>query len=671
MDMDREAFRARFKAYKEGKPVSEIYDAGLPKYWNGKLTKQQMAMLDRLYEWGNPLGYDLFSIAGMGGNGLQESGLNPNIVSKWGYSGLFQNNKSLTNAIIDMYGDNSLESQLKYADEWNNASERIRKGKHAAWTAMNAGKFKKKGYASATDAANAWMKFYERPVILDANGKLIGYQQQDKRIAYANAAYDYLFSKYGNPEVLKAASQPIVAQQDNTRVVTPTPQYIQEQTNVTTQNNIIPNRLQLQQPVRTKSKLGEELFSMIFENDEPEDGILYAKNGKLPKYKIGHNVSNAELNDDGTFTDDYTKIFDDVYVTPKKLEIRRNSHTWNNWDYYNKHRSDWTKTFMSSGTNEKGLELTYPEFDLLLGGRQIAAELLPLKRQQKSNLDKVEDIINWNNWSKGGEISKEHLKEYADIINKYQHTPQWLLMEDGSKFRGDPRSWIQLMSNSAKQAGLREGEFPSYTNIGYSGVDRTIDPSYTGIQWFSRNPLTGRSFAVNDAHTLEMAYPWPKHVSTFDAGGNYWPAIFKTDSGKLLETNHIVDFSRNAQSPLEIRNVYELGPNFVLKSKYKTPEFNYSKDFVSDDVILYDGYPRKSILYNNGDFDLGNRNMYYKNGKLPSYSNGKIYIKPANRGKLTRLKARTGKSESELYNDGNPAHKKMVVFARNARKWKH
>lgn len=50
---------------------------------------------------------------------------------------------------------------------------------------------------------------------------------------------------------------------------------------------------------------------------------------------------------------------------------------------------------------------------------------------------------------------------------------------------------------------------------------------------------------------------------------------------------------------------------------------------------------------------------------------GKIRIKPSHRGRLTRLKARTGKSESELYNDGNPAHRKMVVFARNARKWKH
>ena len=59
--------------------------------------------------------------------------------------------------------------------------------------------------------------------------------------------------------------------------------------------------------------------------------------------------------------------------------------------------------------------------------------------------------------------------------------------------------------------------------------------------------------------------------------------------------------------------------------------------------------------------------------KLPGFKNGKspIRIKPENRGKLTRLKKRTGKSESELYNDGNPAHKKMVVFARNARKWSH
>ena len=48
-----------------------------------------------------------------------------------------------------------------------------------------------------------------------------------------------------------------------------------------------------------------------------------------------------------------------------------------------------------------------------------------------------------------------------------------------------------------------------------------------------------------------------------------------------------------------------------------------------------------------------------------------IKIKKSHEGKLTDLKKRTGKTESEIYNDGNPAHKKMVTFARNARKWNH
>lgn len=48
-------------------------------------------------------------------------------------------------------------------------------------------------------------------------------------------------------------------------------------------------------------------------------------------------------------------------------------------------------------------------------------------------------------------------------------------------------------------------------------------------------------------------------------------------------------------------------------------------------------------------------------GTIPRRSlatGGSIYIKPSHRGRLTELKARTGKSEAELYNDGNPAHKK-------------
>ena len=50
---------------------------------------------------------------------------------------------------------------------------------------------------------------------------------------------------------------------------------------------------------------------------------------------------------------------------------------------------------------------------------------------------------------------------------------------------------------------------------------------------------------------------------------------------------------------------------------------------------------------------------------------GSIHIKPSHRGRLTELKKRTGKSEAELYRTGGPAVRKMITFARNARKWKH
>lgn len=562
-DMDREAFRARFKAYKEGKPVSEIYDAGLPKYWNGKLTKQQMAMLDRLYEWGNPLGYDLFSIAGMGGNGLQESGLNPNIVSKWGYSGLFQNNKSLTNAIIDMYGDNSLESQLKYADEWNNASERIRKGKHAAWTAMNAGKFKKKGYASATDAANAWMKFYERPVILDANGKLIGYQQQDKRIAYANAAYDYLFSKYGNPEVLKAASQPIVAQQDNTRVVTPTPQYTYEQTPVTTQNNVIPNRLQLQQPVRTKSKLGEELFSMIFENDEPEDGILYAKNGKLPKYGGGLIPSGGATG--------RLQFFDWL---GQKLRNRM------------------YRTVVPHGYTE----------------------------------DQIHNFISGKSRTIYGDPNVEAL------YGKYTNQDSIIADVDQWKHPNDVQ-WRPLSSN----------EYPDNNNLQRLGKFAVKDL----IREQEHNP-----------GSYELVYP-----TATDSYMNYMFRPHKIGDEDWYHNEQLGWYQAGTKEDSSgvynsVNDKWDINP-FRGSSANDGTIFKYGKYLGLDkleDIVPF-GKPYK--------IDIRQYVNKYSDGKTP------IYIKPANRGKLTRLKARTGKSESELYNDGNPAHKKMVVFARNARKWKH
>lgn len=57
--------------------------------------------------------------------------------------------------------------------------------------------------------------------------------------------------------------------------------------------------------------------------------------------------------------------------------------------------------------------------------------------------------------------------------------------------------------------------------------------------------------------------------------------------------------------------------------------------------------------------------------KLSTYKDGKIAIKPANRGKFNATKKRTGKTTEELTHSKNPITRKRAIFAQNAKKWKH
>jgi len=48
-----------------------------------------------------------------------------------------------------------------------------------------------------------------------------------------------------------------------------------------------------------------------------------------------------------------------------------------------------------------------------------------------------------------------------------------------------------------------------------------------------------------------------------------------------------------------------------------------------------------------------------------------IHINPANKGKFTALKERTGKSTETLTHSSNSLTRKRAIFAQNAKKWKH
>ena len=64
---------------------------------------------------------------------------------------------------------------MRYMLDWANNNKRIRTKDHGKHLATSAGQFKKTGYKTAEEAARAFMRLYERPVILDKKGNVIGY----------------------------------------------------------------------------------------------------------------------------------------------------------------------------------------------------------------------------------------------------------------------------------------------------------------------------------------------------------------------------------------------------------------------------------------------------------------------------------------------------------------
>ena len=167
-----------------------------------KYSDKQKKTIDYIYKSLKASGYDDVSIAGILGNALTESSLNPDsISSSKTYHGLFQNDKNIRQAVVDKYGDYSLKSQLKYAHDWATGADWVKGNKH---TLTNAGQFKRTGYKNAHEASDAWSHLYERAILKDKNGNIVGYQKDPERRANAVAMYDYINNTYnGGIKVIK------------------------------------------------------------------------------------------------------------------------------------------------------------------------------------------------------------------------------------------------------------------------------------------------------------------------------------------------------------------------------------------------------------------------------------------------------------------------------------
>lgn len=194
---------------------------------------------------------------------------------------------------------------------------------------------------------------------------------------------------------------------------------------------------------------------------------------------------------------------------------------------------------------------------------------------------------------------ESHMPEYLSIERKAKADGTWLRNADGSIWQEDPREWVMSRSKNAQWLNTKD---PFYSGI----RDITVfDPSYQGMVWGSNNYKIASTYAPKNSEVQTLYYPRNAKVGQFNANGAYWANIIDSN-GKQWSTNDIV--KKMTSEPynngvVKVLNVRDQGPDrFVW--------FNNADDALGTDYILKDKLPRKSVLGNNGNFDIKNKNMY-------------------------------------------------------------
>lgn len=182
--------------------------------------------------------------------------------------------------------------------------------------------------------------------------------------------------------------------------------------------------------------------SRFAQNQDDSNQRHYFRRGKdLPRFAdgvdLGANPTNATINSDGTFTDDYTKIFNDFIITPNGSTTPYGSYTDKNWDRYQQY-SNWLKYHnQTTGKliGEPGLELVSPEFDLLSGIRGIinVAPVKPLTYNKAKNLSDEQWDLLYNNAIKNG--NKSEIQNIRDLHFKIKSPQNTAVDADGNPIK--------------------------------------------------------------------------------------------------------------------------------------------------------------------------------------------------------------------------------------------
>ena len=221
---------------------------------------------------------------------------------------------------------------------------------------------------------------------------------------------------------------------------------------------------------------------------------------------------------------------------------------------------------------------------------------------------------------------QSHVPEYLEIERVAKANGTWLRMPDGSLWQGDPRSWVQLMSKDGQKLVKRRllGSTRSRErSLAYPEDDShawTVEGDNAEI---FADKWTGKYYDPEHVgyggETFELTYPENARIFRYDGSGAPYHSLPHPDPRhhrngyKTLGSDQAVNYidDRGWGNVTQIDNVLEGTGDIV------------------NDVVIHEGFPRKSLLGNNGNFDLSNKNIY--KGLIPFIVGGTGYYSFSNK----------------------------------------
>lgn len=244
--------------------------------------------------------------------------------------------------------------------------------------------------------------------------------------------------------------------------------------------------------------------------------------------------------------------------------------------------------------------------------------------------------LNWKQWG----AKKKYIPEYTAIEYQAKKNGTWLKNPDGSDFTGDPREWVVKQSKKFKEA------FGDKYKEGYTGMRNPYDPN-SKLDTYLASRDRAYTYTQNkrevkkkgDSGVAKLVVP-DTDTYTVDAFGNDW--LHLTDKSvnpyNFTNTNQIVS---NIQTPtISFKNIRDDGPFGV-------------RDVAEDQFVIKANTPRKSVLYNNGDFDLSNPDIFKTT--ITPYVGYKLYNK-ANRENTQSYAIGGETDQPDIYTDERTDH---------------